>query len=214
MSTASDEWIQASLAGLETLEQRRQAHESALEAATDAATLQKHSQALEQIEDEMRNLYERLDAVASDEDDEDSSDESFELIEASAPRARLTDAPRELAPERSDSFDSGEQPKKRRMWGVALALVLGGGALGGYLFVTREKPAPPPPAPVAPPRIIRVPVAVPEEPIPEDPTTDTANDDQASGDKDIKTSKRRSKKSKSKSKSKSRKKKTRSRKKK
>ncbi|MCA9719516.1 MAG: hypothetical protein H6713_09820 [Myxococcales bacterium] len=179
MTTASDEWIQQSLARLEELEEQRQQHEAALEAATEVEALQQHSQALEQLEAEMANLYERLEAAAGD--GEDSEEESFE--EASAPAdepEEVTPAPApadfgaapaapagfgaptpapaapagfgapaapagfgtpapapSYAPMMSDDFDG---PKKggAAKWGLLIALVLGGGALGGYLYVSKN----------------------------------------------------------------------------
>lgn len=64
MTTASDEWIQESLARLESMEEERQQHEAALESATDPDRLRFHSQEVERLEVEIRNLYQSLEAVA------------------------------------------------------------------------------------------------------------------------------------------------------
>jgi len=80
---ATEDWIQESLARLESLEEERNKHEAALETASDPNTLRMHTQAIERLETKIRALYADLEAVAdqgggaSDEDDDDSdSDDS------------------------------------------------------------------------------------------------------------------------------------------
>jgi hypothetical protein len=81
---ATEEWIQESLARLESLEEERKKHEDALETASDPATLRMHTQAVERLEVKIRALYAELEAVAAqdgdgsddagDDDDDDGSD--------------------------------------------------------------------------------------------------------------------------------------------
>ncbi|MBL9107117.1 MAG: hypothetical protein JNL82_39835 [Myxococcales bacterium] len=79
---ATEDWIQESLARLESLEEERNKHEAALESATDPATLRMHTQAIERLDTKIRALYAELEAVADqsggggdDEDDDDTSDD-------------------------------------------------------------------------------------------------------------------------------------------
>jgi hypothetical protein len=78
---ATEDWIQESLARLESLEDERNKHEAALETASDPNTLRMHTQAIERLETKIRALYAELESVAdqgggaTDEDeDEDDGD--------------------------------------------------------------------------------------------------------------------------------------------
>ena len=81
---ATEDWIQESLARLESLEEERNKHEAALETASDPNTLRMHTQAIERLETKIRALYADLEAVADqgggasedDGDDDDSDDDS------------------------------------------------------------------------------------------------------------------------------------------
>lgn len=80
---ATEDWIQESLARLESLEDERNKHEAALETASDPNTLRMHTQAIERLETKIRALYAELESVADqgggateeDEDDGDSDDD-------------------------------------------------------------------------------------------------------------------------------------------
>lgn len=63
---ATEDWIQESLARLESLEEERKKHEDALETATDPATLRMHTQAIDRLEVKIRALYAELEAVANE----------------------------------------------------------------------------------------------------------------------------------------------------
>ncbi len=76
---ATEDWIQESLARLESLEEERNRHEAALETANDSATLRMHTQAIERLEAKIRSLYAELEAAAEQGDgsaDADSDDEA------------------------------------------------------------------------------------------------------------------------------------------
>ncbi len=199
MTTASDEWIQQSLARLEELEEQRQQHESALEAATEVAALQQHSQALEQIEAEMANLYERLEAVAGDGDDSEEVEPEAPAPEPApspavspaatpagfgaapaAPAGFSTPTPAPpagfSAPSPAPGFsspspagfaspspyspsagmDDFDTPKKggAAKWGLLIALLLGGGAIGGYIFVSQNNAESEEPTKAGPAKVI------------------------------------------------------------
>ena len=47
---ATEDWIQESLARLESLEEEKKKHEEALETANDPATLRMHTQAIERLD--------------------------------------------------------------------------------------------------------------------------------------------------------------------
>lgn len=68
MTIGSQEWISESLARLEQLEQQRDAHEAELEHATDANALRAHSEAIDRLDEEIRQLYATLEAVAAQEE--------------------------------------------------------------------------------------------------------------------------------------------------
>lgn len=77
----TEDWIQESLARLESLEEERNRHEAALETATDPATLRMNAQAIERLDAKIRSLYAELEAAAEqgdgggdEEADEDADD--------------------------------------------------------------------------------------------------------------------------------------------
>lgn len=78
---ATEEWIQESLARLESLEEERKKHEDALETASDPATLRMHTQAVERLEVKIRALYAELEAVAA-QDGGDDSDEDADVADS------------------------------------------------------------------------------------------------------------------------------------
>lgn len=65
---ATEDWIQESLARLDSLEEEKKKHEDALESASDPATLRMHSQAIERLEVKIAALVAELEAVAGQED--------------------------------------------------------------------------------------------------------------------------------------------------
>jgi hypothetical protein len=109
---ATEEWIQESLARLESLEEERKKHEDALETASDPATLRMHTQAVERLEVKIRALYAELEAVAaqdgdgSDEtdDDTDAVADSDDDLDDSNPEP--APAPSRAAPARPAPFES------------------------------------------------------------------------------------------------------------
>ena len=60
----TEDWIQESLARLESLEEERNRHEAALETATDPAVLRMNAQAIERLDAKIRSLYAELEAAA------------------------------------------------------------------------------------------------------------------------------------------------------
>jgi hypothetical protein len=72
----TEDWIQESLARLESLEEERNRHEAALESSTDPAALRMNTQAIERLDAKIRSLYAELEAAAEQGDAEqgDASD--------------------------------------------------------------------------------------------------------------------------------------------
>lgn len=80
MPTApTEDWIQESLARLESLEEERNRHEAALETATDPAVLRMNSQAVERLDAKIRSLYAELEAAAEQGDAAGDADADAEL---------------------------------------------------------------------------------------------------------------------------------------
>jgi hypothetical protein len=75
MEVGSPEWIEASLAKLDTLERERDQHEAALESANDPLTLKQHNDAVERLDAEIKSLYAQLEAVAGEEEEQEEDDE-------------------------------------------------------------------------------------------------------------------------------------------
>jgi predicted negative regulator of RcsB-dependent stress response len=74
MEVGSPEWIEASLAKLDELEQQRAKHETAVEAVNEPAALRQHTAAIERLSAEIKSLYAQLEAVAEDDEAEDLED--------------------------------------------------------------------------------------------------------------------------------------------
>ena len=72
---ATEDWIQESLARLESLEEERNRHEAALETANDSAALRMHTQAIERLDAKIRSLYAELEAAAEQGDGADAGDD-------------------------------------------------------------------------------------------------------------------------------------------
>jgi hypothetical protein len=102
---ATEEWIQESLARLESLEEERKKHEDALETASDPATLRMHTQAVERLEVKIRALYAELEAVAAQDggdeaeaDDDSAADDDLDDAPASEPEPVRAAPARPAAP--------------------------------------------------------------------------------------------------------------------
>jgi hypothetical protein len=93
----TEDWIQESLARLESLEEERNRHEAALETATDPATLRMNAQAIERLDAKIRSLYAELEAAAEQgdgggdepEDEDDGNGQDEELSETGEGTTRL-----------------------------------------------------------------------------------------------------------------------------
>ena len=66
----TEDWIQESLARLESLEEERTRHEAALETSMDPAALRMNAQAIERLDAKIRSLYAELEAAAEQGDAE------------------------------------------------------------------------------------------------------------------------------------------------
>jgi len=75
---ATEDWIQESLARLESLEEERNRHEAALETANDSTELRMHTQAIERLEAKIRSLYAELEAAAEQGDGADAGEDEDE----------------------------------------------------------------------------------------------------------------------------------------
>ncbi|PRQ09605.1 hypothetical protein [Enhygromyxa salina] len=73
MEVGSPEWIEASLARLDELEQERATHEAAIETVNEPFVLRQHNEAIEQLSSEIKALYAQLEAVAEDDDDDEDA---------------------------------------------------------------------------------------------------------------------------------------------
>ena len=75
---ATEDWIQESLARLESMEEERNRHEAALETANDPATLRTHTQAIERLDAKIRALYAELEAAAEQGEVNDAAGDDHE----------------------------------------------------------------------------------------------------------------------------------------
>jgi hypothetical protein len=101
MAMSSPDWIEESLERLEGLEQERDEHEKALESTADADVLRVHSEAIERLDAEIKQLYAALEAVAGDEEEEQ---EDVDEVVKTAPFERdLPEPPPEPEPELEDN---------------------------------------------------------------------------------------------------------------
>ncbi len=78
----TEDWIQESLARLESLEEERNRHEAALETSTDPASLRMNAQAVERLDAKIRSLYAELEAAAEQGDAEQGDADSGTELEA------------------------------------------------------------------------------------------------------------------------------------
>ena len=68
MAMGSPEWIEDSLARLESMEQERDTLEAALESATDSGVLRMHSEAIDRLDGDIKQVYGTLESVAGEEE--------------------------------------------------------------------------------------------------------------------------------------------------
>ncbi|HEY8379740.1 MAG TPA: hypothetical protein VIK91_24785 [Nannocystis sp.] len=102
---ATEEWIQESLARLESLEEEKKKHEAALESTDDPAQLQMHNQAIERLEVKIQALVAELEAIADQADQEEAEAEAEaeaaaaeEPARAAAPSPAPSPAPAAASP--------------------------------------------------------------------------------------------------------------------
>lgn len=86
MEVGSPEWIEASLAKLEQLEQQRAKHEHAIETVKEPMTLRRHTDELGRLDAEIKALYAQLEEFAEDDEDEDEGDTEAESAPLASPR--------------------------------------------------------------------------------------------------------------------------------
>ncbi|GEM_PF-1580354 len=114
----TEDWIQESLARLESLEEERNRHEAALETSTDPAALRMNAQAIERLDAKIRSLYAELEAAAEQGD------------------AEQADAPDSDDPEDEDDIAGGTTQMFRRSDLAAQAA-----AMRGSTETVRQVPA-------------------------------------------------------------------------
>jgi hypothetical protein len=95
MEVGSPEWIEASLAKLEQLEQERATHQQAIETTKEPMALRRHTDALGRLDAEIKALYAQLESFA--EDDEEDEPEDDELAAAVATPERRTEGDETLS---------------------------------------------------------------------------------------------------------------------
>jgi uncharacterized coiled-coil protein SlyX len=121
MEVGSPEWIEASLARLDDLEQQRTTLQKAVETVSDPATLRQHNSAIERLSGEIKSLYAQLESVAEeDEEDEDEDEEAdgsptatqgddelsaphFSAYDTDSPAAEIPEPSRAPAPVAADN---------------------------------------------------------------------------------------------------------------
>lgn len=99
MQVGSPEWIEASIAKLEQLEQERAEHEAAIETVKEPMALRRHTDALGRLDADIKSLYAQLEQYA--EDDEDEGEEAAVVAAAAAPAARTMGDEELSAPHRA-----------------------------------------------------------------------------------------------------------------
>lgn len=95
MEVGSPEWIEASLAKLEQLEQERATHQQAIETTKEPMALRRHTDALGRLDAEIKALYAQLESFAEDDEEEEPEDE--ELAAAVATPERRTEGDETLS---------------------------------------------------------------------------------------------------------------------
>jgi hypothetical protein len=88
MEVGSPEWIEASLAKLEQLEQERATHQQAIETVKEPMALRRHADAIGRLDAEIKVLYAQLEAFAEDDEEEQEDDEQAAAV---APERRTVD---------------------------------------------------------------------------------------------------------------------------
>lgn len=97
---ATEVWIQESLARLESLEEERNRHESALETANDSATLRVHTQAIERLDAQIKTLYAELESASEHGENDvfDDEDGENDVSDAEDGEDNAETAPRGFVP--------------------------------------------------------------------------------------------------------------------
>jgi hypothetical protein len=90
MEVGSPEWIEASIAKLEQLEQERATHQQAIETVKEPMALRRHTDALGRLDAEIKALYAQLEEFAED-DEEESEDEDEQAAAVATPERRTVD---------------------------------------------------------------------------------------------------------------------------
>jgi hypothetical protein len=85
MQVGSPEWIEASIAKLEDLEQQRAEHEAAIETTKEPMALRRHNDALAKLDGEIKSLYALLEQYAEDDEDEDEGETAAAVAAAAVP---------------------------------------------------------------------------------------------------------------------------------
>lgn len=80
MEVGSPDWIEASLAKLEELEQQRATHEHAIETVKEPLALRRHTDALGRLDAEIKALYAQLESFAEDDDEEEAEEEAAAAV--------------------------------------------------------------------------------------------------------------------------------------
>lgn len=85
MQVGSPEWIEASIAKLEELEQERAEHEAAIETVKEPMALRRHNDALAKLDAEIKSLYAQLEQYAEEDEDEDEAETAAAVAAAAVP---------------------------------------------------------------------------------------------------------------------------------
>lgn len=110
MEVGSPEWIEASLAKLDELEQQRSEHEAALESANDPLSLKEHNGALERLDAEIKALYTQLEAFDDEDEGEDEDEDEAAAAAAGQAEAEAEDAGDAGSETQADEHAAAEPP--------------------------------------------------------------------------------------------------------
>ncbi len=113
----TQEWIESSMARLEEAERERERHERALETVDDPTALRMHSEAIEALDEEIQDLYTKLEEAAAAleaeaaEGDEDGGEAESEATEDPGPvEAGAAAAPDQATEATEGGNDGFEDP--------------------------------------------------------------------------------------------------------
>jgi hypothetical protein len=167
MEPGSPEWIEASLAKLEQLEQQRATHQQGVETVKEPMALRRHTEALGRLDAEIKALYAQLESFA--EDDEEEEEEEGELatpaatperrtegdetlsaphkaaepmVASTPPAAAISSAPPFVSmPAPSAGYDDDEPKGGAGKWIFLGVLLVGGLGAGGFFMMQGQKKA-------------------------------------------------------------------------